>query len=345
MENMLLPKGKLPDALLWDLVLRKLPLTRQLLQFDTSDLRRAGRIVVCVDPVAGIPLDSYGFFAVHYSASDVAVQGARPRYLILDIDYPEGMSSEWLGRTSRALGAEARKYGIEVLGGHTGSYDGISLPFISSTCLGYAQGRSTSGPGAVRDGDRLLVAGWVCLESAWLIASVRPDIVEKHIGSGAVRRIIGKKGQLTALPKALAAVGLGVKCLHDVTEGGLAAALEGLCRATGRSIVVDEDELPYDRDSLSLIRSLGGDPLSASSFGTLLMIASPAQADRMLAARMSFGGPITMCGYIAEGRKPILLSKGQRVQLKRGSDIYLKFSKDLLAQTRAKMRGRTSSGR
>jgi len=327
---MLLPKGKLPHGLLSRLVYRNLPIERHPLRIPSSRFRDAGGIVASIDPVAGIPLDSYGFFAVHYSASDVAAQGAKPRYLMLDICYPEGTSAEWLSKTTRALGVEARKYHIAILGGHTGAYDGISIPLISSMCIGFGSGKRALGPKGIRAGDKLLLAGQLCLESAWLVASVRPKVVDRYLGNRASTRIRGRMYDLTPLPNALAAHNLGAKHLHDVTEGGLASALQELGHATGKSIVIEKDALPFDGDSLGLIKALDEDPLSASSFGALLIVASPKRAERMLSRQGAFKGPISLCGHFEEGEGVILLSEGRKVPLRPTRDIYLKFSEGLL---------------
>jgi len=328
--NMLLPKGKLPHALLSRLVHRNLPMVRHPLHIPSSRIGKAGGIVASVDPVAGIPLNSYGFFAVHYSASDVAAQGAKPRYLMLDICYPEGTSSGWLSKTTRALGAEAREYHISILGGHTGAYDGISGPLISSMCIGYGSGKGVFGPKGVRAGDKLLLAGQLCLESAWLIATVKPRVVERFLGNRASTRMRGRMHDLTPLPNALAAHNLGAKHLHDVTEGGLASALQELVHATGKSIVIERGQLPFDGDSLSLMRALGEDPLSASSFGALLIVASPREAEGMLSAQRAFRGPISLCGHFEEGEDVLILSGGQKVPLRPTRDIYRKFSEGLV---------------
>jgi hydrogenase expression/formation protein HypE len=327
--TVLLPKGKLPLDLLRELVYRNLPMAGHPLRIPTPNIGRAGSIVVSVDPVAGVPLDSYGFFAVHYSASDVAVKGAQPRYLMLDICYPAGTSARWLSKTTGEIGAEARKYGITVLGGHTGAYDGISLPFISTTCIGHAQGHRVFGPQSIREGDQLLLAGPLCLESAWLAASVKPQAVERCLGARARRRISGRMRDLTPLPNALAALKLGAKHLHDITEGGLASALQELSHAAGKSIIMEKDKLPFDEDSLNLIMALGEDPCSASSFGALLIAASPMQAERIMSRQGAFGGPLTIGGRFEKGRAVLLLSEGHAIRLRPSRDIYHRFSSEL----------------
>jgi len=327
---LLLPKGKLPPDLLSRLVYGNLPIERRPLRIPSSRLGKARSIVASIDPVAGVPLGSYGFFAVHYSASDVAVQGAKPRYLMLDICYPEGTSSEWLSKTTRALGAEARKHRIAVLGGHTGAYDGIRIPIISSMCIGFAPAHEALGPKSISVGDRLLLAGWLCLESAWLAASVKPRVVGRFIGNRAMRRLSGRMRDLTPLPNALAALKLGAKHLHDVTEGGLASALQELSHVAGKSVVVEKGKLPFDDDSLNLITALGGDPLSASSFGALLIVASQRQAERMLSKQRAFRGPISLCGSFEKGGNAILLSEGRKTPLRPTGDIYHRFSEGLL---------------
>lgn len=321
-STMLLPKGKLAGDLRRKLFDRSLPMTPRPL------LLNIGRqtLAVSVDPVVGVPLDSYGFFAFHYSASDVAVLGAKPRYLLLDICYPEGTDASWLSKTGQTIGSEATKFGVEVLGGHTGGYDGLNLPIISSTCIGTAHRKEILDPRKVRVDSRILVAGQLCLESAWLISRVSPDLVDHRLGRAAAARLRRTIRQLTVVRPALSACKLGATFLHDISEGGLSASLHELAQATGKSLTVDLNTVPFNEDALHLVSSLGEDPYSASSFGALIIVAPSENTDDILAGMRRLGEPAAECGSVERGSGVYAISQGRKRKMAQLPDLYRRFS-------------------
>ncbi|MFB0568346.1 MAG: AIR synthase related protein [Nitrososphaeria archaeon] len=321
-STMLLPKGKLVGDLRRKLFDRSLPMTPRPL------LLNIGRqtLAVSVDPVVGVPLDSYGFFAFHYSASDVAVLGAKPRYLLLDICYPEGTDASWLGKTGRTIGSEATKFGVKVLGGHTGGYDGLNLPIISSTCIGTAHRKEILDPRKVRVGSRILIAGQLCLESAWLISKVSPDLVDEKLGRAAAVRLRGALQQLTVVKPALVARQLGATFLHDISEGGLSASLHEVARATSKSPLVDLNTVPLDEDAFQLVSSLGEDPYSASSFGALLIVSPRDKTDQILRGMRQLGEPVAECGSLRRGSGVYVISQRRKRKMAQLPDLYRRFS-------------------
>jgi len=321
-STVLLPKGKLVSDLRRKLFDRNLPVAPRPLLVTFG--RRT--LAVSVDPVVGVPLDSYGFFAFHYSASDVAVLGAIPRYLLLDICYPEGTDARWLRRTGRTIGSEARKFGVEVLGGHTGGYDGLNLPIISSTCIGTARNKEILDPRKVRVGSRILVAGRLCLESAWLISRVSPDLADKELGRAAAVRLRGALQQLTVVKPALVARQLGATFLHDISEGGLSASLHEVARATSKSSLVDLNTVPLDEDAFQLVSSLGEDPYSASSFGALLIVSPRDKTDQILRGMRQLGEPVAECGSLRRGSGVYVISQRRKRKMAQLPDLYRRFS-------------------
>ena len=329
---MLLPKGKLVSDLRRKLFNRSVPTAPRPLLVTMG--RRT--LVVSVDPVAGVPLDSYGFFAFHYPASDVAVLGARPRYLLLDICYPEGTDSRWLTRTAQTFGSEARRFGVEVLGGHTGGYDGLNLPIISSTCIGIAPSKQILDPRKVRIGYRILVAGQLCLESAWLVSKVSPDLVNRELGRAATQRLRRATRRLTPVKPAIVARRLGATFLHDISEGGLSASLHELARATRKSPVVDLNAVPFDEDAFHLASLLGEDPYSASSFGTLLIVAPPDKINDIIGGMRRVAEPVAECGWLERGSGVYAVSQERKRRMAQLPDLYRRFSARIKHHSRSR---------
>ena len=90
----------------------------------------------------------------------------------------------------------------------------------------------------------------------------------------------------------------GVRAMHDVTEGGLAAALRELAAATGRGVLAHVDRIPVSAETRRLCDLLGADPLGLIASGSLLVCCDPAEAAALLATLAAAGIPATDIGEL-----------------------------------------------
>jgi hydrogenase maturation factor len=324
----LLPKGKLRGEELKRIVLQHLPMLTEsaTLNLDFSRFSAGGRdLIVSCDPIIGIPSDYYGFSAVHVPGADIAVAGVKPRFLELGVYYPPDYPADWLDRNMRDLGDEARRLGIKIVGGHTGGYDGLSLPLISSTCIGIVEDRLLS-PSQIMADDRLLVSGPTTLELAVFLSFVESTKMEKLLGTKKVGELRKDMRKMTVIEPALAAADAGARAMHDVAEGGTSQALKELSEASKLGIKLDYSKIPWSAEGLAAAEAYGADPLSTSSFGTLLIAASKENVDRIIKALSEYGRPVKEVGHFLEGSSIIVKKGGKESRLEVKEDIYGKFT-------------------
>ncbi|MHA1713968.1 MAG: AIR synthase related protein, partial [Candidatus Ranarchaeia archaeon] len=239
--------GKLYSAELEKYCLRYLPLADPLkgrrpdFSFDPVN----PDMIVATDPVIGVPLDTYGYFSVHYSAGDVACSGVSPQYITLGVYLPPNTSSSWLRDTCKQIGIEARRHGIRVLGGHTGVYHGLIQPIISTTCIGF---RSKNDPVPVTPqiNDKILLAGPYGYEFNWFLGHNLALVKEIYTDIGDFEEFKQDLKPLDVITPAKLAWRLGASFVHDITEGGLSAALLDIARLSGLNPIVDVSEIPWD---------------------------------------------------------------------------------------------------
>ena len=103
-----------------------------------------------------------------------------------------------------------------------------------------------------------------------------------------------------------------MRALHDVTEGGLAAALRELAAATGRGVLAHLDRIPVSAETQRLCGLLGADPLGLIASGSLLVCCDPAESDDLLAALTAAGIPAADIGELTgEGAGVAALERGR----------------------------------
>ena len=207
--------------------------------------------VVSTNPAIGVPLKTLGFFAFHYTASNVAVAFAKPMYATLNVLGPPSTTDEEMEEVVKSFVAECRKYQVELRGGHTARYEGIEYPLAVSTIIGKrVRPRLNPSPG-----DKVYLIGTIGAESAWLLGKSIP------------------LEEMTPLPNALKLMRFEqVKLLHDVSEGGVLGALLELSKHYGFIIKVTAPSMPTNKD---LPRDF--DPLTAPTYGALLAVTSSPQ--------------------------------------------------------------------
>ncbi len=250
-------------------------------ELDGATISLEGRTVVAHSPSIGVPLEALGFFAFHYSASNVAAKFGRPRRLITGIYLPLRTSEADLRTIARGLGDEARRYGVRVTAGQTATYYGIEIPLVTSTCLGEA----VREPPAPRPGDRVLVVGEVGGEAAWLRRLAGGDPSEAW-------------RSFTPLPAILALQGLdAVRLMHDVSEGGLMGCLYEAADDLGMRVDVSTTELRYAEGA----RDLGDDPLRGPSYGALVVVVDPSGTRSVADACRSLVLPCVDVGSLGRG--------------------------------------------
>ena len=249
------------------------------LELDGATVKLTDSTVVSHSPSIGVPLESLGFFAFHYAASNVACRFGKPTKLVTGIYLPLRTEEEDLRTIAKALGDEARKFGVSIAAGQTARYYGLELPLVSTTCLG-EQVRKPEKP---RVGDVVMIAGEVDGEAVWLTDVNRCPGDESWRG-------------LTALPVILDLQHVeGVRQLHDVSEGGVKGALLELVESVGFGLSFGSRDVAYADGA----GRLDGDPLRAPSYGALIVVADHRSVEEVAAACSKHGAPLSVLGILS----------------------------------------------
>ncbi len=292
---------------------------------DFTAAPASGNLVVASDPVIGVPLEYYGFFAVHYSAADVSMSRAVPKYLTLGVYYPPGTPEKWLKSNMRQLGKAARQLDIRILGGHTGGYDGLTLPIISTTCFGFFPEKSQA-PRPVKPGDSLIAVGSVGRETLWFLANVEPEKVDEVLRRRKRKQVARDLSQFDVASVVISLSYQEILLMHDLAEGGLATAVSELSEATDLGLILHYDAIPWDEAIITLCTNLGWNPLHCSSFGSFLIATPKDGASEILSRIKQQNRPAAIIGEFTKDHQTLLDRDGRITPLSMGHDPYKDYT-------------------
>ncbi len=225
------------------------------------------------------PGGTIGDLAVNGTINDLAMSGARPLWLSSGFILEEGLPLDLLGQIAASLATASRQAGVEIVTGDTkvverGHGDGL---YINTAGIGVIPPGVGPAPDRARPGDILLISGTVG-DHGMAVLSVRE-------GLGFDAAIRSDTAPLHGLVEMmLAAAPGGVRCLRDITRGGLAAVLNELAVASHVGMEFEEQRVPVTPAVEAACEMLGLDPLFIACEGKLVAIVDPGRAGAVLAA-------------------------------------------------------------
>jgi len=261
----------------------------------------AGSLAISTDTFVVAPLEfpggNIGSLAVNGTLNDLAMMGAKPRYLTAGFVLEEGLEVAVLDRILREMAGAARHAGVPVVTGDTkvverGKADGA---FINTTGVGEVDIRFAPAPEKAQPGDALLVSGPVGRHGIAIMAA------RENLGFEVA--IESDTANLYPLVEALRdTVGDAVHVLRDPTRGGVASALNEIAASARVGIRIEEASLPVPAPVRAACEVLGFDPLYVANEGILLAIVDGSAADAAVLAMRShpLGASAVRIGTVME---------------------------------------------
>ncbi len=274
--------GKLPPALLEELILNKLTtrrkevLVRSATGQDSSILATDHRpVVLSTDPITG-EVDRIGWFAVHVACNDVAANGAEPLGVLLTLLLPPGCDNQTIAEIMNDAGKAAAELNVDILGGHTELTDAVNRPVVSTTAVGVLRTDQLIVSSAVRAGlDIVLTKGAGIEGTAILAGSKLPELA--RIDQELMQQARDLFSQLSVVPESEIAVRLGAVAMHDVTEGGVLGALYEVVQAGKCGFMIDLSKIPILPATQEICSVLKIDALRLISSGSMLIFIEKAE--------------------------------------------------------------------
>lgn len=228
-----------------------------------------------VEPVF-FPGGDIGKLAVCGTVNDLAMLGARPRYLSAGFILEEGLPLEQLKKILLSMQQAAIEANVQIVTGDTkvvphGAADKI---FINTAGLGLRRtGLSLSGNNA-RSGDVIIINGNIAEHGLAVMASREGLELSVNLQSDVapLNNLVGEI--LEKVPD--------VHVMRDPTRGGLATTLNEIALQSAVGIRIFEKDLPVTAEVQGVCEILGLDPLYVANEGKFVIFCQPPQAGIIL---------------------------------------------------------------
>ena len=217
-----------------------------------------------------------GKLAVCGTINDLAVAGSRPVALALSLIIEEGFEFALLEKILSSVSQAARQNNVDIVTGDTktvesGAADKI---FINTAGIGTKLAGVDLGFERITVGDKIVING--------TIGDHGMTIISQREGIKFQSQLKSDCAGLAELTCQLLENTTGIRFMRDPTRGGLAATLNEICRGSGLSIEIREDDVPVNPTVQAAADMLGFDVLNIANEGKFAAIVSAESADDCL---------------------------------------------------------------
>ena len=279
-----------------------------------------GRVIVAnCDPISLIPSlgpEDSAEMSLYEVASDVATSGQSPRYALFDLNLPPDLSDQVFERYWRSLSRTCVKLGVSILGGHTGRFEGCDYSIIGGATMWTICRKSEYLTSSMaREGDDLILTKTAAYGATAVLSRAFPHTVLKFLGQSLFREAKDYFMKMGTVNDSLTAVkvgihGHGVTAIHDVTEGGIIAAILEMSTASGLGAKVDLEAIPVSEETLRISRLFRIDPLTSLGEGSLVIASRPEKTRHVVDRLSTDGVKATVIGRLSSKLRGVYAMSG-----------------------------------
>ncbi len=238
------------------------------------------------------PGGDIGKLSIAGSCNDLAMMGAKPKFLSLSFIIEEGFSVREFEKILRSIKNELAINEAVVVTGDTkvvpkGSVDRI---FITTSAIG--ERKIEASQRSIQEGDSLLFSGDIARHGACIFAAREGIELESEITSDCA--------SLWPIVKRLIDDGITIKAMRDATRGGVAAVLNEWARATELTFEVDEASVRVSQEVQGICEILGFEPFVLANEGRFVLVVDPKDEKKALKILQEFNEDAAIIGKVTK---------------------------------------------
>ena len=245
-----------------------------------------------------------GFEPVYTASNNIYARGGRPQYIQCCVNLAQDMR---LKEIMQKISADCAQLGLVVSGGHTQVEAGNTRAVVAVTAVGFTENVKEPhavGSNMAKPGDDIIMTKCIGIGGVqYIINNNREKILEKYV-EDVVKRAYGNRSDLSIAKEACIAIENGAVSLHDMSQGGVYAALWDMAEASGTGLLVDFRAIAVRQEIIEICEIFDINPYELNSCGSLLITSS--DSERIIKALAEEGIDACVIGKVTDGNDKII---------------------------------------
>ena len=254
-----------------------------------------GKLAFSTDSFTVSPLffsgANIGKLAICGTCNDLAMMGAKPKYLTCSVVIEEGFSLDDLNLIVNSMKEELEKNGAIVVSGDTKVMPKGDKIIINTTGIGEILKPNISSNN-ISQNDVILVNRDIGAHGATIFTAREGIDMSSTLQSDCA--------SLYPVVKALIDANIHITALRDATRGGVSAVLNEWSKQSNICIEVTEDKIPVSDEVNGVCEMLGFEATSLANEGTFVLAISKEDQEKALTILKEFNQNASIIGKITD---------------------------------------------
>lgn len=216
-----------------------------------------------------------GKLSIAGTVNDLAMMGARPKYLTCSFMIEEGFEFDKLEQIVISMRDEMAKSGVKIVAGDTkviprGGVDGL---FINTAGIGEIMYEGISAHNLHAE-DCIIISHAVGNHGACILAQREEIELESKLQTDCATLWNSVEGLINA--------GVKINALRDATRGGLSAVLNEWAQTSHVCLEIYEERIPVEDEVKGICELLGFEPYEFANEGTMVICVPQSEVEKAL---------------------------------------------------------------
>lgn len=177
-----------------------------------------------------------------------------------------------LRQIMEVLEMQCAAFDIQISGGHTQAAASVTEPVVTVTVIGKCEGINFSAK-QIRPEQDVIMTKWIGISGIRQMIEKNRQEILRFYKEDVIKKAMGSLMDFSIKEEAQIAVTSGVTGMHDVSEGGIFAALWDMAEAAKVGLDIDFKKISVKQEIIEICEIFDVNPYELESCGALLMTA------------------------------------------------------------------------
>ena len=249
-------------------------------------------------------------FAMAHVLNDLWTRGAEPIGVNLSILLPPHAYESRLKAMIEYAERTANEQNVQILNAKAEVSPVISKSIVTVVGVGAVKKGELLQSSMARAGQDVVLTKWIGLEGMLRIVREKEEELAKRFVPAFLNQIKEQQVHLMAGKELAIAKDFGVSAMHQITEGGILAALWNLTEASGTGIEVDLKKIAVKQETIEVCEYFHLNPYQMTSTGSVLLAADDGEGLTALLERE--GIKASVIGKLTGGNDKVILNDSEK---------------------------------
>ena len=238
--------------------------------------------------------------------NNVAASGGEPVGIQLAYLWHKDIAEPVIKEYMATVGEICRLMNVQLMGGDNKITSSVYSPFLTVTVIGKKQVSLHKDFNKYAGNEDIVITKWIGLSGTATLAREEEKVLKKRLPGYMIEEAKSFNQYLSVLPESRIGMKCKVKGMHDISRGGVFAALWELVEGDSKGLRVEMKSIPIKQETVEICEILEINPYELYGGGSLLMVTD--DGNNLVYELQKEGIQSSVIGKITENKAKIIIN-------------------------------------